>query len=251
MTKTEHTFIFNNDNFEMFLKRITDLGKIHTMVKVKMDSEHILLYARGGDNNTIPAFKSIMFPIDDIMTASDYPNLDFIILNSGNFVKNSMFYVDKGLDIAGKFNIVSGYPIASQLFMTNKKLNVNFVSGDYTQIKDITKQQIEDKMDPALANFSFDIPSDTLNEVRKLAVLNDTETINIKVKKNKLSFYDKRWSMEICDVNHHDENFVFNKKYLKSIEMGNTITCNMFDTFMLFKENNINLMIGFELSDIK
>ncbi len=114
----------------------------------------------------------------------------------------------------------------------------------------MTKEQIEQKMDPTLANFSFTLTDVQFNEIKKLVSLNKSDVISIRIKKNKLEFFDKRWSLYITDVQQDDEIWSFGNKYLKSIDATEEITINMFDQFLLIKENNISLMIGLELSDI-
>lgn len=246
-----YEFVIEKTNLEEILKCIADLSKINPMVKVKLDEEDVLFYSRAGTDMTIPAFKSFQYPLADFIKVDDPQILDFIVLNGGNFVKNCALFLDKDEDIIGKLTYSPSAKVANQIYLSNGKLNFNFISGDYTQIKDITKTQIAERMDPNLSNFSFTMSGDTFSEIKKLVNLNKSEVINIRTKKGKLEFYDKRWSLKVADVDVADDLWTFNNKYLKSIDPSDEIKINMFDQFLLIKENNINLMIGLELSSIK
>ncbi len=253
----EFKFQFNGQYFKEILDCVLDLARINPMVKIKMDSETALFYSRAGTDNTIPAFKSFSYPVDHfIRVDGEMMNMDFIILNGSNFVKNCLL-MEKSSEIVGKMLYNEKAKVASQLYVSNGSLNLNFVSGDYTQIKDITKEQIEARMDPSMANFNFTLTGEQFKEIKKLVTLNKSETIGLKSKGGKLSFYDKRWSVLVGKVDADkvgDEIWTFNNKYLKSIspdEETGDININMFDQFLLIKEGNTHLMIGLELTDLK
>jgi hypothetical protein len=246
-----YEFFIEKDNLEEILKCIADLSKINPMVKVKLDEDDVLFYSRAGTDMTIPAFKSFQYPIANFIRTLEPQVLDFIVLNGSNFVKNCALFLDKDEEIAGKLMYNQNAKVANQLYLTNEKLNFNFISGDYTQIKDITKTQIAERMNPDNSNFSFTMSGDVFAEIKKLVTLNKSEVINIRTKKGKLEFYDKRWSLKVADVQVDDDLWTFNNKYLKSIDASDEIKINMFDQFLLIKENNVNLMIGLELSSLK
>ncbi len=244
-------FTFNKDNLKNIIDALKDLVKIDTMIKIKFDQEHVLFYAKAGKDNNIIAFKSFIFPIEDFIISDEYVTIDFIILNGGNFVKNLELFLSKDNAIQGKLQYKHKDKIASMFYITDGKLKINFITGDYRMIKDISKKEIEMKMDPDNAEFMFSLDKDQFNEIKKLSTLNKSETVSLKVKNKKLSFFDERWDNYISDVDVEDTVWSFNNKYLKSINPSNEINIHMFDTFLLFKEDNISLMIGLELSDIK
>lgn len=247
----EYTFQFNRDNLKLIIDALKDLSKIDQMIKIKIDKDDVLFYTKAGKGNNIIAFKSFIFPIEDFIIADESIVIDFIIINGTNFVKNLELFLVKDTDINGKFQYKDKDKIASMLYITDSKLKVNFITGDYKQIKDITKSEIETKMDPSLSNFTFTLNKEDFTEIKKLSTLNKSDTVSLRVKKGKLEFYDKRWSNYICDLpTIDDEIWSFNNKYLKSINGTNDIVLHMFDTFLLLKEDNIALMIGLELSDI-
>lgn len=248
----EFKFEFNRANLKEIITVLKDLTRIDQMIKIKFDKDNVLFYSKAGPDNTIHAFKSFLYPIEDFIISDSYIVIDFIILNGTNFVKNLELYLNKDVDIYGKITHRDKDKIGSMMYITDNKLKFNFITGDYRLIKDITKQDIENKMDPNNANFTFSMSSEEFAEIKKLSTLNKSEDISLRVKKGKLEFYDKRWSLYITDLPTVDDDvWSFNNKYLKSINSSNQIHIHMFDQFLLFREDNIALMIGLELSDIK
>jgi len=247
-------FKFNKDNLKEIVEVLKDLSKIDQMIKIKFDTEHVLFYSKAGKDNVVSALKSFMFPIREFITNEDdtYINIDFIILNGTNFVKNLELFLNKDTDIKGKLQYKAKDKVASMMYITDGKLKLNFVTGDYKQIKDITKGDIENKMNPDNANFCFNISKEQFTEIKKLSNLNKSEIVSIRAKSNKLEFFDTRWTSKVCDLmNVEDEIWSFGNKYLKSISASDEITIYMFDSFLLFKENNVALMIGLEMSSFK
>jgi hypothetical protein len=188
----EYNFQFNRDNFKNIIDCIKDLCKINTMIKIKFDKEHVLFYSRAGNENYIPAFKSFLFDIDEFIITDDKIVLDFIIIDGLKFVKNLELFEKKETDMFGKITYKEKDKIGNIFYIYDNNLKLNFITGDYRQIKDITKEQIESKMNPDFANFNFEMTDDQFTELKKLTTLNKSEILSIKIKKNKLSFYDKR-----------------------------------------------------------
>lgn len=247
----EYTFQFNRSNLDTVIDIIKDLSKIDPMIKMKIDEEHVLFYAKAGKDNSIHALKSFMIPVEDFIVADEPITIDFIILNGPNFIKN-LDILNRERPINGKLTYKEKDRVASMFYISNDKIKVNFITGDYRMIKDLTKGDIENKMDPHNANFDFVISGEDFAEVKKLTTLNKSETISIRVKKGKLEFFEgRKWSLAVCDLpTVEDETWSFNNKYLKSITPADQITIHMFDQFLLFKEDNVALMIGLELSEL-
>jgi hypothetical protein len=249
----EYTFEFNRDHLTEIITALKDLTRIDQMIKMKLDDEHVLFYSKAGKDNNIHALKSFLYPVENFITADETITIDFIILNGTNFVKNLELLLSKpDTTIKGKFAYKDKDKIASMLYIADNKLKFNFVTGDYRQIKDISKLDIENKMNPDLANFDFSLTGEQFTEIKKLTALNKSETVSMRVKKGKLEFFDTRWSNHVFDLpTVDDETWSFANKYLKSITPSDEIVIHMFDQFLLFKEDNIALMIGLELTEIK
>jgi hypothetical protein len=56
-----------------------------------------------------------------------------------------------------------------------------------------------------------------------------------------------KWELEVDEISHKNEQIVFQKKYLSNInDDKETITFTIFETFILVKDENSNLMLSFE-----
>ena len=249
---------FKSDKFKKLLARIGDLGKINPMVKIKIDKDNILMYSRAGTNTVIQAFKSAIYDTSEFITINDdfekcaliqEESLDFIVLECATFINNCTIMLKDDSDIMCKLTIDPIYGYARKMTLSNGIVELNFVSGDYTLIKNITKEEIETKFDVELADFSFSMVAEKLNDIRKFSVINKSETINIKVKKGKVTFSETKWKMVVAEVDYDDCQYVLNKKLLKSIEKEENITLYMFPTYILIKQNNVNIIIGFEIDE--
>lgn len=246
-------FIFKNEKIKELVDTLKDLYKIDSLIKMKIDNEHVLFYTRKGKGLNILAFKSVIYPIEDVFEFDeDVPNLDFIILNGKNFVDNMSIMTTGNKTVAGMLEYSEGSKIANIFHITDGRLKLKFITGDYRQINDISKIEIEQKMDPELALFNFKVDSDNFNELKKLTRLNKSETINLKSKNNVLTFFDKTWSMKVDTLNVDiiDEVWTFDNSHFRTIKAEDDLYLHMFDTFILFKENNITLLIGLELSTL-
>lgn len=249
----KYKFRINRDNLKNIVDALKDLNKIDPMIKMKMDEEDVLFYSKAGLHNNIHALKSFMFPIEDfiINKNNEYLTKDFIILNGKNFVDNLTILLNRDTDIEGMMQYKEKDKIVSMLYINDASLKFNFVTGDYKQIKDISKLDIEQKMNPALANFSFTLTKDQFTEIKKLSTQNKSEIASIRVKDGRLEFFDNRWAYHVADLpTVDDETWSFANKYLKSINVVDSIEIHMFDQFLLVKEDNIALLIGLELSQL-
>lgn len=247
-------FIFKQDKIKELVSALKDLYKIDTLIKMKIDSDNVLFYSRKGKGLNILAFKSVIYKTEDIIeTDEEVPNLDFIILNGKNLVDNMTIMTAGDKTVAGKLEYNTGSKIANVFHITDKKIKLKFITGDYRQINDITKEEIENRMNPDLSEFNFSVKKDDFNELKKLTRLNKSEIINLKSKNNKLSFYDKNWSMLVDKLEDdviEDEVWTFDNSHFRTIKAEEDLHLYMFDTFILFKENNVTLLIGLELSTL-
>lgn len=253
MSNLKFTFTINKDYIKSVLSALKDLASIDPMIKMKMDQEHVLFYSKSGTGTNIAALKSFIFPIEDFLTTEDDQiNIDFIIINGKNFVDNLSLLVNDKSDVVCKLDYREKDKVASVFNLSNGTLKLNFITGDYKQIKDITKHEIENKLNPDLANFNFLLQKEQFSDIKKLIRLNKSEIVSIRIKKNKLQFYDKRWTYDICDLEDtvDDETYSFSNKFLKTLDNKEDMTIYMFDQFLVVKDDNVALLIGLELSTL-
>lgn len=244
-------FIFKNDKLKELTRCLKDLYAINSLIKMKVDNEDILFYTKKGKGQNILAFKSFLFKTEDLIEVNqELPNLDFIIHNGKNFYDNLSIMTMGDKTVAGKFEFNEGSKIINIFHISDGKLKFKFITGNYRDIKDISKTEIENRMDPSLALFDFKVNKEDFNELKRIIRLNKSEIINLKSKNNKLSFYDNNWTMDVDTINQDidDEKWTFDNSHFRSISPEEDLYLYMFDTFILFKENNITLLIGLELS---
>jgi hypothetical protein len=56
-----------------------------------------------------------------------------------------------------------------------------------------------------------------------------------------------KWELEIDTIDSRSTNLIFGKKYLSNVNADNDyINFSIFDTFILVKDENSNLMLSFE-----
>jgi hypothetical protein len=248
MSKKDFKFKLNVNNLKNLIDILKDLSRIDQVVKMKIDSEEVLFYSRKGVGHNIHAFKSFILPIDKFLEChGDAHELDFIITNCKSFISNLSIFLKKD-EINCKLKYNEGQITADTLTLNDGALKLNFISGDYREIKDISKYDIRTKMDVSLANFSFDLEFSKLEEIQKLSKLNNSEVTNIVVNDGKIIFSEPRWKYGITVLdNVEDRTYTFQSKYLKSITNKKDVVVYVFDQFLLLSENDITLMIGFEL----
>lgn len=252
-------FSFNKDGIKMFLRRFMDLIKVGETVKMRIDREHILLYAAVGKQQII-AFKSAVSNTADlILDINDLPEtgyLDFIFINPKNFVNNTGFYLADDLDVQCRIKRRIGSNYALELKMGNGKISHVFLCGDASElpakVRELSIKQLEEKMDPSNCDFSFDVDTEILERVRKLCKNNaDTEIVKIYVKKNKIKIGTHKWKVDAGTLEDVSDNtLTFNKKYLYCVEPADAVKFNIFEQFILIKEGETRLMIGLELTDL-
>jgi len=246
-------FIFKNDKLKELKNSLKDLYKINSLIKMKIDEENILFYTKKGKGQNILAFKSFLFKTEDLIeSTTDIPTLDFIIINGKNFYDNLSVIVKDDKSVAGKLEYNDGSKICNIFHISDGKIKLKYITGDYRQIKDITKEEIETRIDPELAESNFKVEHTDFNKLKKLIRLNKSEIINLKSKNNKLSFYDSNWSMQVDELSDdiEDDVWTFDNSHFRTISAEDDIELALFDTFILFKENNVTLLIGLELSTL-
>ena len=70
MTKANKLILKAKDNFPEFISKLEDLTKIEDIVKLKIDSENILMYSLVGDTSIV-AFKSHILNTIDYFDVND------------------------------------------------------------------------------------------------------------------------------------------------------------------------------------
>lgn len=249
-------FKINSDKISDFIDKISDLTKISDVVKLKIDNDNILMYSMIG-GNVILAFKNYIINTREYLEYDkeiDY-TLDAIIANAGKFVKNLAF-----LKESDKVTMeISFKPSADEEDMMNGrsiqivggKLKVNWVCGEHYEVKDLTKKQLEQRLDLKNRKWLFGISKSDFSDVKKLSSINVDRIISIRIVAGKVTLAEtSAWELEVDQLDEErNSNLILNKKFLSCIDDSvERVEFNIFENFMLIKGEGTNLLLSFEQS---
>jgi hypothetical protein len=219
-----------------------------------MDSKEILMYSMISNDVAVLALKSYQLNTKDYFeNLNQEKSIDFIITSSGKFVKNLRFFnTEKTI----KMDLVckpmpdddSILHVRSAQF-SNEKLKISTIGGEQFKIRDINLNVLSTRLNPKLSKWAFKISRTDFSDVKKLSSINSEEkTLYINVSSNKVTMREpSKWELEIDEINHKNEQLIFNKKYLSNINDNcEKIQFLIFETFILVKDDISNLMLSFE-----
>jgi len=99
------------------------------------------------------------------------------------------------------------------------------------------------------SKWSFALTKDDFTDIKKLSSINSERIINIGIDKGIVNFSEKSaWDLEVDNLeDDRSSNLIFNKRFLNCINAEREkITFSIFETFMLVKDEESNLMLSFE-----
>jgi hypothetical protein len=245
---------FNQNNFSDFLQKFKDLTNIEDCVKIKITSSNILLYSMISNDVSVLALKTYLLKTDDYIEGfKQDTTFDLIITSATKFAKNLALFNTNStikLDLVFKPSPDSEDTMhvrAAQF--TNNKLKITIVGGEQHKIRDLNPQFLETRLNPKLSKWSFKISKEDFADVKKLCGINNEERIvNINVTDNKVTMNElSKWELIVDEVDAKNTQLIFGKKYLSNInDQNDNIYFSIFETFILVKDENSNLMLSFE-----
>ena len=247
-------FKIKKEKFSDFISKLDDLTQIEDSIKLKIDSENILIYSMMG-GNVMLAFKNYLVQTSDYLETADEFDfaLDVIIANAKKFVKNLQFLTQSekiGLDITYKASQDDDSVMnARSIVVTGGKLKVNWLAAEHYEMRDINKQALKQRLDLKSRKWSFKISKSEFTDIKKLSSINSERIIHITVSGTKVSLSERAaWELEIDSLEiERNANLMLNKKFLSCINNEKEhIEFSIFDNFMLIKDDNSNLMLSFE-----
>jgi hypothetical protein len=247
-------FKIKSEKFTDFISKLDDLTKIEDTIKLKIDNDNILMYSMMG-GNVMLAFKNYLINTRDYFDYGDdlEYSIDIIIANGKKFVKNLNFIKDSDkvtMEITYKESpdddtIMTG----RSLQVVGGKLKVNWMAAEHFEMRDINKVALKQRLDLKGRKWNFSISKSDFSDVKKLSSINGERIININIINGKVLLSENAaWELEIDSIDvDRNANLMLNKKFLSCIsdEMEN-IEFNIFETFMLIKDDISNLMLSFE-----
>jgi hypothetical protein len=242
----------NSDNFSDLLTKLEDLAKISDTIKLKVDSDNILMYSIVGETILL-AFKSYLLKTSDYLTIKgDLDNtLDIIISGGKKFVKNLGFIKtsEKILMNIDYRTTDEDINITRFLQIKNGKLKIALQGGEPSEIRDIAKDVLSKRVDIKNSKWNFKISKSEFQDIKKLSSINsEGKVIHLNVDDKKVLLSEtSTWEFQVDEVDITDRHLMFNKTFLPSIsDNSDNISFYVFETFILTKDDTSHLMISFE-----
>jgi hypothetical protein len=245
---------FNKSNFSDFVSKLKDLTGIEDIIKIRFDKEDMLLYSVLSNQQQVAALKTYMVPTNEyIDNFSNEETFDFIITSASKFVKNIQFF---NTENQIKFDMIyKPLPEDNNLMhirsaqLSNGKLKISCIGGEQFKIREVNKNFIDVKLNPKNCRWSFKVSNQDFSDIKKLSSINSEEkTLNINIQDGKVTFNEvAKWELEVDAVKSSNQHLIFGKKYLSNINCDDEfVNFNIFDTFILVKDKDSNLMLSFE-----
>lgn len=251
-TSQKIKFVFKPEKLSVFLSKLEELTKIEDTIKLKIDSEHILMYSILG-GNVMLAFKNFLVRTDDYFTETEFDStIDLILASSKKLVKNLNFLVDsKKVTFEINYKDTGESTItARSIQITDGKFKFNWLAGENYELRDITKEALKNNLNIKNRRWSFQISKSDFADVKKLSNINSEKIINISIDSGKVVLSERAaWELEVQSVDSsRNASLMLNKKFLSCINESSDVEFSIFDSFMLIKEEDSNLMLSFEQS---
>ena len=246
---------FIESKFDDFRDKLKDLSSIDDIIKLKISKERIFMYSLVTNGHAVLSLKSYVLETSDYINNLDDDYIyDFIIGSSKKFVKSLSFFNSSAkinLTIHAKKSIGKDYvmEVRSGLF-TNSRLKISQIGLEPYKIRDIEYEQMENMLNVDNCQWKFTMSISDFNDVKKLSSINsDNNIIDINVLNGKVMVSESsNWELEIDKTDENINNKItFVKKYLSNIDTDvEFVDFLIFNTFILIKNKNSNLMMSFE-----
>lgn len=242
-----------NENFPNFIEKLKDLTTIDDTIKLKIDNDNILMYSTLG-SSVMLAFKNYTLNTRDYFSYKedlDY-TYDVVLSNCGKLVKNLDFLQNESkitMEISCKESTDDKELMIARSFkITGGKLKVNWPAGERYEMRDINKNVLNQRLNLKNRKWSFILTNSQFSDVKKLSNINSDKIIHINVSNGKVILSEQSsWELEIGEIETKSGSFIFNKRFFKCInDKPDEIEFNLFDTFILIKDANSNLMLSYE-----
>lgn len=246
-------FKFRKDNFDDFTNKLKDLTTIGDDIKIKIDNKHILIYSMLG-KSVMLAFKNYLLNTEDYLELKEEleNSYDIVVANSSKLVKNLEFLKEsKTISMSVNYKPSpddNNTMVARKIQITGGKLKVNWPAGETYEVRDINKTILKQRLDLKNRKWSFIMSKSQFSDVKKLSNINAEKIITVDVNDGKVVFSEmSAWELEIGEIEKKTGSFIFNKRFFKCInENKEEIEFSLFDSFILIKDNNSNLMLSYE-----
>jgi hypothetical protein len=249
------TINFNPNNFEDFIQRLKELNNINDTIKVKISREKILMYSTISNETAVLALKTFSFDTNKYIDNFDEDfTLDFIITGSGRVIKSLNFFDNSKLikcDVIYKESTDSSdIMLVRSAQFSSGRLKISIIGAESYKIRDLNQSLLDKRLDIKNSIWSFKTTNSDFLDIKRLSSINSEDRIievNVTGGIVKVAELGK-WELEVDEIeSKKNYNLSFLKKYLGNINMEEDfIHFYIFDTFILVKDNNSNLMLSYE-----
>lgn len=245
----------NLEMFSDFVDKLQDLTNISDTIKLKIDKDYIMAYSMLTNDVAVLCLKNYLLKTSSYIDNFDTDEtFDYIITGAPKFVKNLKFFnselpIEMSIDYKPSHEDENVMHVRAAKF-SNGKLKISCVGGELSKIRDISKAKIESILNIKNSKWGFKINKSDFSDIKKLSNINSEDKIlTVVVDKGIVSVMEEyKWELEVDKLkDEKNTKIIFNKKYLSNINGEREhIDFNVFETFILVRDENSNLMLSFE-----
>ena len=248
-------FEMSQSNLRTLLDKMKDLTKIDKRLVIRFDKDTLIIFSFVGESfKNIFAFKNYIFKneeVIDLITEIEKPVV--FIAKDG---KKLWSYLNNFFDYERIFCEVmfddEYYANYLRIKSEEDKLDLRIISGDSLLVgKEINLDDINKIMDINNSKFHFKLTSVEYDKIKKMTTIDvkENDIIQIVIESNVLYVGEPpKWQIKICDIQMENEVFTFPKRYFNTISTSSFIDIYVFDTWILTKFDDYNLLIVLETS---
>jgi len=152
MSNLKFKFNIKKEKFSELIDKISDLTQISDVLKMKIDSNNILVYSTLG-TSVMLAFKSFFLKTEDYFEIpsklEEYESCDIVIVNANKWVKNISFLKDTSnlsLNIIGKLDVDTNIVNTRSFDLNGEKLKIKWLGAEAFQIREINKTALNQRL---------------------------------------------------------------------------------------------------------
>lgn len=242
------------DQLNSLLRKIKDLTAINTKIVMRIEQSNVLLLSFVGESfKTIHAFKSYVFPIEEIMNIKkgDLSEPIIFIINDGKkLYKTIENFLDYKEDIKCKMSI-DDENYVNYVEFDNSKLDIKVIGGDPVSLGSaISIDDINHLMDIDKSSFHFRLNRLDFTKIKKMGSIDNEPkgVFYININNKMLSIGETKWHLNIDEIDWEDTTMSFPKSYFNTINPRDFIDIYAFEDFILCKYDDYNLMIVLEIT---
>lgn len=262
-----------------FLDTIKEFNKIANVHRFKILEDKILFYTIQSEeyNKTqVNVMKCIILDKNELFDEIDssFKN-EFIIPDGKKFYQKFAFLQelddieeeedkqydedDKEIKVSKLERLISE-KVTLELVYTEDAIGIFRGINDFAEVKactaekneimDLNLEIIKTKMNPQDSLGQFKASTNNIKRMLKLSKIDkDNKIIELEISNKQASFSEAEWKVTVDKhVNHPDTILKFNKDYLNYLQLNNDyVLFNLFETYIIVKENNNYLLLNIEL----